>query len=77
MKTIEDPNVLFEVVRARLGEEDDGGFWQCALAVLADEFLYRYQRASKKRNWVLIVGARSHWVRSHNSRWYPAGGFET
>lgn len=65
MKTAENANALFEAIVANLTEDDDQNFWHAALNVLADEFLHRYEKEAKNREWVFIVGACSHWVRPH------------
>jgi hypothetical protein len=74
MKTAENPSAPFDAVVAKLSESDDRDFWQAALTVLADEFLRRYAEEAKNREWVLIVGACSHWVRPHNSSWKTTSG---
>jgi hypothetical protein len=74
MKTAENRNVLFEAIVTKLTAEDDREFWQVALGMLADEFLKRYEKEAKNREWVFIVGACSHWVRPHNSSWKTTAG---
>jgi hypothetical protein len=75
MRPQEKPSVPFEVVACRLAVEDDRDFWRTALAVFADEFIQRRNEKSKSGDWVLVVGACSHWVRPHQTRWTAAGGF--
>ena len=75
MTTIESPRALVETVRNKLTAGDDPNLWEAVLAVLADDFLQRYNREARNRNWFFWVGACSHWVRPHNSRWTAAGGF--
>jgi hypothetical protein len=74
MKTGENRNVLFETIVSKLTVEDDCDFWRAALDVLADEFLQRYEKEAKNREWAFIVGACSHWVRPHNSSWKTTAG---
>jgi hypothetical protein len=74
MNTRENPSALFDAVAAKLTQDDDPNFWQTALAVLKDEFLRRYDEEARNREWVLIVGACSHWVWSHNSTWNTSAG---
>jgi len=56
--------------------QDDPRLWQRVLAVLDEEFIQRYREESKRReDWYLRIGACSHWIRPHQSRWTAAGGF--
>jgi hypothetical protein len=75
MTNMENSKVILETVKGRLTVEDDLGLWENALTVLGEELLLRYDREGKNRGWVFLVGACSHWVRPHNSRWNAAGGF--
>ena len=56
--------------------EDDPRAFKTVLDVISDEFVERY-RAERHENesWFLRIGACSHWVRPHQSRWMAAGGF--
>jgi hypothetical protein len=74
MKNPENLKVPFAAVVAKLSEDDDRDFWQTALTVLTDEFLYRYDEEAKNREWVFVVGVCSHWVRPHNSSWKTSHG---
>jgi len=65
----------FDLIESRLERDDDRELWQTIVTVLCDEFLQRVEQGPANRLWVLIVGACSHWVRPHNSRWNAAGGF--
>jgi hypothetical protein len=67
--------MLFETIQPKLGADDDPGLWKVALSVLADELTQRQAEESKHGAWAMVVGACSHWVRPHNSRWNAAGGF--
>ncbi len=59
-----------------LTPEDDPKLWKTVLAVLNEELLQRYcADGGGKKAWYLRVGACSHWVRPHQSRWTAAGGF--
>jgi hypothetical protein len=75
MKAIENKAIVFEALEPKLAAEDDHALWQVALAVLTDEFEQRRVEASHRGVWAMVVGACSHWVRPHNSRWNAAGGF--
>ena len=74
MKNPENLKVPFAAVVAKLSEDDDRDFWQTALSVLTDEFLHRYDKEAKYREWVFVVGICSHWVRPHNSSWKTNAG---
>jgi hypothetical protein len=75
MKVIENDAILFEAIQPKLAAHDDRELWRTALAVFADEFAQRYAEESGRGVWAMVVGACSHWVRPHNSRWNAAGGF--
>jgi hypothetical protein len=63
-------------VEDRLTAQDDPGVWKEILAVLGEEFLQRYRaEQGEKESWFLRIGACSHWVRPHQSRWLAAGEF--
>jgi hypothetical protein len=72
---MENSKLVFEEFRGKLTVEDDLALWEKALTVLVQEFLVRYDREAKNREWVFLVGACSDWVRPHNSLWKAAGGF--
>lgn len=75
MKAIETAQVLFETLEPRLTSDDDPALWKSALLVLADELAQREAEKAPRGDWAIVVGACSHWVRPHNSRWDAAGGF--
>jgi hypothetical protein len=75
MTNAEKQTVVIEAVRSKLTAADDPDFWDTALTVLTDEFLQRYNRKANNQDWYFLVGACSHWVRPHNSRWSAKGGF--
>jgi hypothetical protein len=75
MNTREKPGLPFESIAPHLGAEDDLGLWRAALTVLTDEFILRHNEHPQARDWVLNVGACSHWIRPHQTRWTAAGGF--
>jgi len=75
MKVIENDAILLEALQPKLAAHDDRELWRAALAVFADEFAQRYAEESGRGVWAMVVGACSHWVRPHNSRWNAAGGF--
>jgi hypothetical protein len=75
MKNSEQLVIPFEVVDSKLAVDDDRAFWHAALSVLIDEFLVRYAAKSTNKDWAIVFGACSHWVRPHQTRWTAAGGF--
>ena len=75
VKNLEQPILPFEVVEAKLSADDDRGFWQAALSVLTEEFVQRHVEESTNRDWAMVLGVCSHWVRPHQTRWTVAGGF--
>jgi hypothetical protein len=75
MKTIENKTTLFETLEPKLVADDDHALWRAVLSVLTDEFAQRRAEESQRGAWAMVVGACSHWVRPHNSRWNAAGGF--
>ncbi len=75
MNTFENPIIPFHSVESRLSADDDRTFWQVALTTLADEFMLQYHKESRNRDWAMVVGACSHWVRPNQTRWTAAGGF--
>ncbi len=75
MKAADDETILFDALEPKLAADDDRAFWRAALSVLGEEFAQRYAEESRRSVWSMVVGACSHWVRPHNSRWNAAGGF--
>ena len=70
------PNLItpFEIVASGLDAEDERSFWQTALSVLTGEFLQRRSEHLRSRDWAMVVGVCSHWVRPNKGRWLAAGG---
>jgi hypothetical protein len=75
VKAIEKNTILFETIEPKLAADDDPALWRASLFLLADELAQRQAEESRPGVWAMIVGACSHWVRPHNSRWNAAGGF--
>lgn len=75
MKAIEKNPILFETVEPRLVADDDPALWRAVLFVLADELAQRQAEESRGAVWAMVVGACSHWMRPHQTRWTAAGGF--
>jgi hypothetical protein len=75
VKAIGNNALLFKTIQSKLTADDDPALWKAALSVLVDELAQRQTEESGRDVWVMVVGACSHWVRPHNSRWNAAGGF--
>jgi hypothetical protein len=75
VKAIEKNAILFETIEPKLVADDDPALWRVAIGVLADELAQRQAEESRGSVCAMVVGACSHWVRPHNSRWNAAGGF--
>jgi hypothetical protein len=75
MKITEKSIIPFEVIEARLRKDDDPAFWKVALSVLTREFLQKRAHESTNKDWAMVLGVCSRWVRPHQSRWTADGGF--
>jgi hypothetical protein len=75
MKNIEQPIIPLEVVAARPGADDGRAFWKAAPSVLAEEFVRRHALSRTNRECAIVLGACSHWLRPHQTRWTASGGF--
>jgi hypothetical protein len=75
MNTHKKPGLPFEAIALNLRAEDDRGHWQAALTVVTNELILRHDEHPQTRDWVLNIGACSHWLRPHQTRWNAAGGF--
>src|SRR5215470_7426646 len=68
--------IPMDCILERLTAEDDRAAWKAVLSMVSEEFVERYRAEKrKKESWFLRIGACSHWVRPHQSRWIAAGGF--
>lgn len=60
----------------RLTPDDDPALWQAVVDLITTEVLHRRElEPSAKLDWFLQIGACSHWLRPHQTRWSAAGGF--
>jgi hypothetical protein len=66
--------VLPTAVDERLGAEDDRELWEEVLRVVAEDAAVLLVKERSSRLYATI-GACSHWIRPHQSRWTAAGGF--
>lgn len=73
-KGLADVDEVFRTVEPQLTTEDDPSLWELALSVIAADFEKSVSVKSKEQ-YFLQVGACSHWVRPHQTRWTAAGGF--
>lgn len=73
-KTTKTPSP-FKALEIILSADDDPSLWRAALSVVTDDFLQKYSPRSASKNWGMVVGACSHWLRPHQTRWTAAGGF--
>src|ERR1700682_3766865 len=62
-------------VQPYLTREDDPAFWAVVFETLNRDFDLLYSLESSKDAIFLQVGACSHWLRPHQTRWTAAGGF--
>jgi hypothetical protein len=62
-------------VLSRLTPDDDTDFWSAAIAVLLQDVEAELESARLKADVYVQIGACSHWLRPHQTRWTAAGGF--
>jgi hypothetical protein len=60
-------------ITERFGAEDDPGLWSTALQIISDQAAFL--STSIRKRLFAEVGACSHWIRPHQTRWTAAGGF--
>ena len=65
----------FSALEILLNDEDDPALWRAGLSVVMDDLVQRDDYAPKYKNWTMVIGACSHWLRPHQTRWARAGGF--
>ncbi|HSB12412.1 MAG TPA: hypothetical protein VLM38_23190 [Blastocatellia bacterium] len=65
---------LQEVI-PNLTAEDDANFWATAFDTLLSDIEALYPDKNQKQEVFLQIGACSHWLRPHQSRWTASGGF--
>ena len=63
------------IVRPFLTDEDDPKLWAMVFETLAHDFEALHSIESSKHEIFLQIGACSHWLRPHQTRWTAAGGF--
>ncbi len=64
-----------EYFESYLNEDDDPVFWLASLKCLLFEFKKETDLLPKKYELFFQIGACSHWLRPHQTRWKAAGGF--
>ncbi len=68
-------DAIINSVAASLTDEDDPRFWETAVTVLFSDAEYLCIHSRCKSAIVAEIGACSHWLRPHQSRWTKDGGF--
>jgi hypothetical protein len=67
---------IFEALAKNLNSDDDDGLWRLIVSTIMEEFARQIMVKSRNgKKCYLRVGACSHWIRPHQSRWTAAGGF--
>ncbi len=66
---------LVGIIQACLRSDDDPAFWGAAIQVLAFDIEAEITDGSHNCDVYLNIGACSHWLRPHQTRWTAAGGF--
>jgi hypothetical protein len=65
----------FAAIEAIRSDVDDPLLRGAAMWAAADDCRQSYNRESKNKSWGTVVGAGSHGLRPHQTRWTKAGGF--
>ena len=68
-------NSLVEIIEPFLGPDDDSAFWNQAIHVLVSDIESEISERPPDRDIYLTIGACSHWLRPHQTRWAASGGF--
>jgi hypothetical protein len=63
------------IIQPYLTNEDDSEFWSTVFETLTLDFESLYSNKILKSEIFLQIGACSHWLRPHQTRWTAAGGF--
>lgn len=66
-------NTPIEAISPHLASDDDPQLWRAVLELLFSEIQMRPRRDRELR--FIRIGACSHWLRPHQTRWTAAGGF--
>jgi hypothetical protein len=64
-----------ELILSHLSDEDDAEFWMAAISVLFRDVEVDLAESRLKSEVYVQIGACSHWLRPHQTRWTAAGGF--
>jgi len=62
-------------ILSHLSIDDDKEFWSTALIALLKDVEAELEEARPKTPVYVQIGACSHWLRPHQTRWTAAGGF--
>lgn len=68
-------NSIIEIIEPFLGPDDDSAFWNQAIHVLASDIETELSERTPNCDIYLNVGACSHWLRPHQTRWTASGGY--
>lgn len=68
-------SVFERAIRPDLTEEDDISLWLVVLQTLLPDIKLLQDDASARTALYLEIGACSHWLRPHQTRWTQGGGF--
>jgi hypothetical protein len=68
-------NYLADTFGPHLGPDDDPEFWDTAVELLVSEIETETTEEITTRDIYLNLGACSHWLRPHQTRWTASGGF--
>ena len=68
-------SVFEQAIRPNLAEEDDISLWLTVLQTLLRDIKLLQDDANIKTALYLEIGACSHWLRPHQTRWTQGGGF--
>lgn len=73
--TRHDHTGFVDAVAPFLGSDDDSAFWAQAFRVLVSDIEAEIGERRPDRGIYLNIGACSHWLRPHQTRWRASGGF--
>lgn len=69
------PPLYQRLILSHLSPEDDSDFWSVAIQVLFHDVEAELEENHPKAEVYIQIGACSHWLRTHQTRWTASGGF--
>jgi hypothetical protein len=66
---------IIDTIEPFLAADDDPAFWKSAIDVLVADVELQITEGRRDRNIFMVIGACSHWLRPHQTRWTASGGF--